>query len=65
MVERRAIADPKWVSRFLDKKVGGGISYAVPPPLKSWGGGGGRPPPIDAHGRESTKMFCHQEGFQK
>ena len=35
MVDRRTIADPEWFSRFLGKKVGGmggGISYAVPPP---------------------------------
>ena len=50
MVERRTIADPKWVSRFIGKQVGG------------WGGGTfpsmlpPRPPPIDAH--EPSTRLC-------
>ena len=42
-VERRTIADRKWVLRFLGKKVGGTFPM-LSPRFEKWGGGGGGAP---------------------
>ena len=57
------MADPKWVSRFLSKKVGGGEFPMLSPRSERWGGGGGaspRPPPIDAHVLQRDKRYKKQ-----